>query len=465
MELKSITAEFITKAMDNISFPGVGDIFEAEILKAEDKDLLLLLADSRTIRARILADLDLKAGQIVKLQVKEIAGTRIELTLFAEEDRAFEPRLGLGEKYGIWPYTGDKAIIHEMVQRGLPVTSENAETVQRTLKHIHFILHRAAPPLDSSIPAPLDAIDMPIDELAKWFFDGFKGKAYGDVTECEKFSMLLGDLTKVDVKDIINLVKHGFKINLTNLVLVKNLRENKGFPEALLKFLYGKTDDMRISRGKQQNTDPLRDSNEGDDGRKAKMFSRDVSPGDILPRKPTAKGTSFKREIVGDRPPRLKPVNIKNILNKAKEIKGNNPRQWAAKELLLQRAALLEEILRDQNICILHFLLGEEFKSCFIKKDRGKGNNENTKNETLGLEIDTGTLNLGDIKIHVKIEQKNIKCKFFVRDREITKLIEGDVDILEHGLKKLGFNVGPIEFYSNTTKRPWAGDKIIDLKV
>ncbi len=449
MELKAVIAELITKPAENKPLLRVGEILVAKILEVKEKNLLLLMADGTTVKTRLLADLDIKTGQDIKLQVKGISEERIELSLSSDENKIPAPWYGFSEKYGVWPSFEHGDIIDMMIQEGLPVTFKNIEAVQRALKHVRFISANAVSPLDTLTSMRRDPVTMPIGELAKWFFDTREGTICGGTTECEKLKILLDELVEMDIKDIIHLVKHRLKINLANLIFVKNLRENKGFPDVLLKLLY------------KEVTPKVLDQSE-----KPHVLSsvNSTSKGELIEEAVTERAL-LKRGRIPDKPPRVELVNIKQLLTRSKGIKQNHLRLQAARELLLQRATLLERLLANQNICIVPFLFEKEFKSCIIRGNGGKEKNEGMPDETFELELETNTPALGDVRVYIKVKQKNIQCKFYVEKDAVRELIKGEIGFLEEGLQALGFRTGSMEYHSKKVKGSRTMDKFIDLKV
>lgn len=419
MELDPVIVKLITQRTKESPDLKVGEIFAARIMEIRDRTLLLMLKSGRVLQTKLLADLEICKDQIIKLQVKGIGEERIELEIVSSKGYHLSTTESIKGEYSTCTAIEDTGIIYKMMENGLPVTPGSIEAVKRAVKHISYLLDNALLSTEYLPPADIDLLNAPLGELVRWLLGPKEEVPIGQqaADSIQKLSLLLAELPGVEAEDVIKLIKCGLRLNLTNVVLAKNLRENKGFPDILLKLIF------KQARLKEEQAE-----------------------------------TESKR-------PTVEPVDIKVLLESIEKAGKATPRQRAAAELLAQRTELLDKVTDGQNLCVFPFLFKGELCGCIIRNSKGRSGGNDRQDEVLELEIETKAPNMGSIKTHIKLAQKDMECDFFV-ERDYTKrLIDREKHILRRGLEKLGFSVNRIDCCKKAEIKSQISDEFIDLKV
>ncbi|NLO25656.1 MAG: hypothetical protein GX114_05900, partial [Clostridiales bacterium] len=357
MKLSPVIAELITERIKDSLTLRLGETFAARVLEVRDRMLLLKLEGGTVIQTRLIADLDFKRGQDIVLQVKGIGEGRIVLAVAGPEGDRISQIESFNVEAGTRAALEDTGIIVKMVENGLPVTPNNTETIQRAIKHICYLLDKAVLSAEHLPPVDIDLVNAPLGELVKWLIGAGEGTPINRPAADgnQKLSLLMAELPGVEAEDVIKLTKHGMRISLANIVLAKNLRENKGFPDILLKLLFKQAGlkEERADEGASKARHPL--SRTGGDEH------------------PVERGANEANKRMEGKRPTVEPVDIKLLLESIKTAGKARPYQRAAAELLAQRTVLLEEALAGQTFSIFTFLFRQEPCGCIIRSDRNRG--------------------------------------------------------------------------------------------
>lgn len=423
MKLRPVVSEISIETIKGTPNFRVGDVFTAKVLKVQDRMLFFLLDNGTIVQTKLQTDFYTNRGQNITLQVKEITKEKIELSIMFDEGGS----VGGGDYDKVVPYIYDNlkdtVIVDRLIANGVPVTPENIERVEKTIKYISYISDNDPLTPWPFLPEESRPFDLTLTELIGYSLNE-KGRGFSERNVSgEMFSLLVDELAEINIEDIIKLIKHGSKVNLSNLILIKNLRENKGFPDILLKLLYREADTVE------------------------KYY----------------KDKTIKNEKSGI--PEIELIDIKLLLETASKEKKDPLPKKAAAILLTQRAILLERALTEYNLCILPFLFKKGFYGCMVKEQRGKGHEGIHENEALELEIETTPFNLGNIKVHINIKQKHVECAFLVEEDEAKSLIETERVLLEEGLRRRGFKTNWIKCHKRITRGLGYKERFIDLRV
>ncbi len=475
MRMSPVMLELIAKNITDIPPLKAGEILAARVLRIEGEMLLLLLSNKTVLHSKLVADVELRQGQEITLIVKNIKDGRIELTIASEQKPGLSNVENAPDKNNIqirresvpiaqklMENTADKNniqisresihIVEKLAENGLPVTAKTLDGIQRAVKHIVYLQDNMALIARNPIPAEWDVINTSLDQIVKWmvFVKEDTGQGYVETEktiEQEKLLLLMEELTGSAPEDIIKLRKFGLKQTPYNLIMAKNLRENKGFLDILLKLFYG-------NRDREGRTD----------NRPAPQ-----SPGWIKyeenGNKPGSKAFMTDNITVEDAKSEIKPIDITRLLESTLREGKDNPRLKAAAELLTQKTAFLNKSLASQNQCIFPFLFDGQVSECIIRRNKGNSKKSEQKPEVIELEIDTHLSFLGRIKALIRSSGKDIDCSFSVESEDTKELIEKNKHDLLKCIKKAGFRVTGLNCkkFSQETKK--TVDKFVDLKV
>ena len=447
MNLNPIMPDLMTERIKDAMPLKVGELLAARVLQAEGRLYYLLLADGTVLKARLKADLKLRQGEETVFQVKSITEGRIELSVVTGKKGAPDAAKSTGAGYLSRTDQEDADIITKLLERGLPVTLENINEIKRAVKLLAFILKNNAlvaksPPISQGD----DLIHQPVERLVKWLVGSKQQDSVGGLDgKHQKLLLILEELAGVEVEDIVTLKKFGLKITPWDLMLAKNLRENKGFPAILLKSIYEEPG----SEDKTKKPD-------GQPKAEEETVLWDAAKG----RREEGKG--FEAQ---DRAGlRAEPVDLKILLKGMVKNDSAAPRQRAAAELLMERACFLEEVLSGRNIFVLPFLFDGEISECWIRAGQRDGESRQQRDE-LELVVEAEPPYLGSIRVHIKLKGKTVDFNFFVLKERTKSLIDRERESLRKSLEKSGFCVNRITCRRMEDSRPETVERFLDLRV
>jgi hypothetical protein len=356
VNLNPINPELMTeRIMDTLPLK-VGELLAARVLQVEGRLFYLLLADGTLLRARLNAELELQQGEEMVFQVKSITEGRIELSVVTDEKGVNDASKSTEAGYRIRADREDAGIICKLLERGLPAAPENIKEIKSAVSLLSFILKNSAlVERGLKISREEDLIHQPIDRLVKWLVGSEQPDSIeGLDAQHQKLMLILEELAGVEVEDIITLMRFGLKITPGNLMLAKNLRENKGFPGILLKSIYEEPESM--DKTQRPNGQPKAEE---------ETAFWEAAKG----RREDRKGPGAQN-LAGSK---AEPVDLKNLLKGIIESNRAAPRQRAAAELLMERVRFLEEVLSDRNLLVFPFLFDGQISECWIRVSQGNG--------------------------------------------------------------------------------------------
>jgi hypothetical protein len=460
MDLYPVMPEIMAERITGAIPIRAGELLAARVLHIEGEMLQLMLESGAVLKTRLLADLTLQKGEELVLQVKGVRDGSIEMSVAYRKQSAVEkPENNTGE-YGARKSTGEMSIIEKLVENRLPVTPESIKEVQRALKQIYFLrdnFTRTAKTLPTEC-----TIDVPIDKIVRWLA-GRKNTAAGqtaaegeaataeeakvgrDTEELEKSYLLMEELTEVEAEDVIKLKKFGLRLSLQNLVLSKNLRENKGFPGILLKTFFDKAGIEKEAQFTKKETIKTTPESESKGTEKA---LKDGGSDQVLYR----------------RAQKAEPVDIKVLLKKVIWDEKALPSQRVAAELLEQRAFLLDQALSGQDLCIFPFMFDGRVFECLVKGGKQKGSS-GQRQDVLELAVDTNPPGLGRIRVLIRVSGRDTEFGFFVDKEDTKSLIDRQRNTLREDIEKLGFRVNRITCGRMQERKPETADVFLDVKV
>ena len=447
VNLNPINPELMTeRIMDTLPLK-VGELLAARVLQVEGRLFYLLLADGTLLRARLNAELELQQGEEMVFQVKSITEGRIELSVVTDEKGVNDASKSTEAGYRIRADREDAGIICKLLERGLPAAPENIKEIKSAVSLLSFILKNSAlVERGLKISREEDLIHQPIDRLVKWLVGSEQPDSIeGLDAQHQKLMLILEELAGVEVEDIITLMRFGLKITPGNLMLAKNLRENKGFPGILLKSIYEEPESM--DKTQRPNGQPKAEE---------ETAFWEAAKG----RREDRKGPGAQN-LAGSK---AEPVDLKNLLKGIIESNRAAPRQRAAAELLMERVRFLEEVLSDRNLLVFPFLFDGQISECWIRVSQGNGKFKQQESE-LELVVETEPPNLGSIRVQIKLKDKRVDLNFFVLKEQAKSLIEREKESLRRSMERSGFSVNRIACRRMEDKRPETARRFLDLRV
>ena len=447
VNLNPINPELMTeRIMDTLPLK-VGELLAARVLQVEGRLFYLLLADGTLLRARLNAELELQQGEEMVFQVKSITEGRIELSVVTDEKGVNDASKSTEAGYRIRADREDAGIICKLLERGLPAAPENIKEIKSAVSLLSFILKNSAlVERGLKISREEDLIHQPIDRLVKWLVGSEQPDSIeGLDAQHQKLMLILEELAGVEVEDIITLMRLGLKITPGNLMLAKNLRENKGFPGILLKSIYEEPESM--DKTQRPNGQPKAEE---------ETAFWEAAKG----RREDRKGPGAQN-LAGSK---AEPVDLKNLLKGIIESNRAAPRQRAAAELLMERVRFLEEVLSDRNLLVFPFLFDGQISECWIRVSQGNGKFKQQESE-LELVVETEPPNLGSIRVQIKLKDKRVDLNFFVLKEQAKSLIEKEKENLRQSIERSGFSVNRISCRRMEDIRPETVRRFLDLRV
>ena len=447
VNLNPINPELMTeRIMDTLPLK-VGELLAARVLQVEGRLFYLLLADGTLLRARLNAELELPQGEEMIFQVKSITEGRIELSVVTGEKGVPDASKNTEAGYRIRADREDAGIICKLLERGLPAAPENIKEIKSAVSLLSFILKNSAlVERGLKISREEDLIHQPIDRLVKWLVGSEQPDSIeGLDAQHQKLMLILEELAGVEVEDIITLMRFGLKITPGNLMLAKNLRENKGFPGILLKSIYEEPESM--DKTQRPNGQPKAEE---------ETAFWEAAKG----RREDRKGPGAQN-LAGSK---AEPVDLKNLLKGIIESNRAAPRQRAAAELLMERVRFLEEVLSDRNLLVFPFLFDGQISECWIRVSQGNGKFKQQESE-LELVVETEPPNLGSIRVQIKLKDKRVDLNFFVLKEQAKSLIEKEKENLRQSIERSGFSVNRISCRRMEDIRPETVRRFLDLRV
>ncbi|MGI6697960.1 MAG: flagellar hook-length control protein FliK [Clostridia bacterium] len=447
VNLNPINPELMTeRIMDTLPLK-VGELLAARVLQVEGRLFYLLLADGTLLRARLNAELELQQGEEMVFQVKSITEGRIELSVVTDEKGVNDASKSTEAGYRIRADREDAGIICKLLERGLPAAPENIKEIKSAVSLLSFILKNSAlVERGLKISREEDLIHQPIDRLVKWLVGSEQPDSIeGLDAQHQKLMLILEELAGVEVEDIITLMRFGLKITPGNLMLAKNLRENKGFPGILLKSIYEEPESM--DKTQRPNGQPKAEE---------ETAFWEAAKG----RREDRKGPGAQN-LAGSK---AEPVDLKNLLKGIIESNRAAPRQRAAAELLMERVRFLEEVLSDRNLLVFPFLFDGQISECWIRVSQGNGKFKQQESE-LELVVETEPPNLGSIRVQIKLKDKRVDLNFFVLKEQAKSLIEKEKENLRQSIERSGFSVNRISCRRMEDIRPETVRRFLDLRV
>ncbi|NLZ91122.1 MAG: flagellar hook-length control protein FliK, partial [Clostridiales bacterium] len=329
----------------------------------------------------------------------------------------------------------------------LPAAPENIKEIKSAVSLLSFILKNSAlVERGLKISREEDLIHQPIDRLVKWLVGSEQPDSIeGLDAQHQKLMLILEELAGVEVEDIITLMRFGLKITPGNLMLAKNLRENKGFPGILLKSIYEEPESM--DKTQRPNGQPKAEE---------ETAFWEAAKG----RREDRKGPGAQN-LAGSK---AEPVDLKNLLKGIIESNRAAPRQRAAAELLMERVRFLEEVLSDRNLLVFPFLFDGQISECWIRVSQGNGKFKQQESE-LELVVETEPPNLGSIRVQIKLKDKRVDLNFFVLKEQAKSLIEKEKENLRQSIERSGFSVNRISCRRMEDIRPETVRRFLDLRV
>lgn len=447
MNLNPITPDLKTERIKDALPLKVGELLTARVLQVEGRLFFLLLADGTVLRARLRADLKLQQGEEMVFQVKSIKEGRIELSVVTGERGEPDAIKSVEVGYRSRADHEDADIILKLLERGLPVTPENIKEIKGAVTQLAFILKNSAlvakgPPISRGE----NLIHQPIDRLVKWMVGSKQQDSIGELdAQHQKLMLILEELAGAEVEDIITLKRFGLKITPGNLMLAKNLRENKGFPVILLKSIYEKPGD--------------RDRTQRPDGQT--KAEEEIGFYDAVKVRREDRKGSDAQDRAGSR---AEPVDLKNLLKGMVENDRAAPRQRAAAELLMERAHFLEEVLSGRNIFVFPFLFDGRISECWIRVSQRNGEAKQQRDE-LELVVEAEPPYLGSIRVQIRLKGKTVDLNFFTLKEQAKSLIEREKESLRRSIEKSGFYVNRIACRRMEDNQPETVERFLNLRV
>lgn len=460
MEIRPAALELYTKNFDEVPPLKVGDLISVRIMEIKDRTVMLLIDNSIQIKTRLDRDLKLQPGQDMVLQVKSIKPDRIELSIAFVKNGRQNIFREIFPEYGMKADEESVSTAEKLIENGLPVSPDSIREVLKAEKSIRYLAENSSILKEYMIPKNLSIKETTLDEIVKWIVDVKKAPAHKnqdsarESVEREKLGLLIREFDRVTTDDIVKLKKFSPDISPHNLVLAKNMRENKGFLETLLKILF---ENARLER------------TEKNEYNKAAPRTKQES----AVQNGHKDGATGAREYGNE----IKPVNVSELIERAAageraeglvkstDSKGPNPVIKAAAQLLMERTALLDQAFLDQNCCVFPFIFRGEVYECIVGFGKRKGSPKEKQPDAVELDIDTHLSILGRVRIHVKVSGNNVTCVFHVQKEDTQRLVESEIERLKHGLENNGFRL--TEAYCrkipDTVQQP--AEKFVDLRV
>ncbi len=459
MELKPVTLEFKTQNFTQALPLKVGEFINARIVQIKDQMLLLMVNNNTLIQSRLAQDLKLQPGQELVLQVRGIKADEIVLGIASVQDYKESVYKSISREYGIVLDKESISIIEKLTENGMPATADRIKEVQKAVKSVKYLVENLGLVETYPIPADWTVKKTALDEIVKWMVlnkEEPPAKTPGPAeksVESEKFLILMKEFDRIIPEDIIRLKKFTLEITPNNIILAKNLRENKGFLDILLKILYG--------NGELEDTGSTEDKRY-QNLRQGMNWEEKTEVSHIR----NAKGHGS----------RIKPVDIFELLvkiseqerserGKALEHKWAAPGLKAAAQLVSEKLIFLNKALENQNYCIFPFLFNQQVHECIIGINRKKDSSRERQPDVLELDIDTQLSFLGRVKVNIKISGKDLGCIFYVQKESIQRLIDKDAETLKRSIEKNGFRVTGISCRKLASKTQQSVDRFVDLRV
>ena len=162
--------------------------------------------------------------------------------------------------------------------------------------------------------------------------------------------------------------------------------------------------------------------------------------------------------------PRAEPVNLKALLKKTAENDKAPPRQRAAAELLLERAAFLERALSGKNFCVFPFMFDGQVFECIIRTDSEHHGGQQTDG-ALELLVEAEPPNLGIVKVYIRMKDGSVELCFFASRDHTRYLIDKERETFKKSIEKIGFRISRITCRRMADKRAETAEKFLDLRV
>lgn len=403
-----------------------GQVLNAQVERIKDEMVLLLLNSKIPLKSRMLGKIPLEEGQVINLEVKKVSGNEITLAIVREE-KYNEQEFGVNSRRPNAVLAGDTQDIEEVfIKNGPTETAKSAGEAKAVMDKVRYVFENVEKLAGFKSGSCWGVLKATINEMVDFINgNGQNTRENARAFESASIKDILAELVDAKPEDVIRLIKLNRELTPLNLILAKNIRENKGFLKPLLKVLYESEKTLDL------------------------------------------KGQTPSNPDLGSAKKGLERIELPELLTKFLQESDAESKTGTVLQFICEKAYQIGKTLRAQNCFLIPFLFnGEPEEALIIVKNFNRQKSAaSPEKDYLEMEIITNPSYLGEIRSLIKIQGKNMVCTFFAKKDQTVDLLEKYKNELDERIEEKGYKVVALSCIKQNKDVLYMKDNTFDLRV